>query len=233
MGQIFRTYCADAIKILNARFQASKLVKHGAAAGAIREQLIRDFLSEHLPELIAVRSGLIIDSTDQYSKQQDLVLVIRNMPRLPFASDQDLIFQEAVIAVLEIKTSLNAVVLNQIGENISSVRALKSNAFASVQMGVSLPWPANRIFTGIITYGGSSEVSIERTLEFMKEEQRPDVVLDLTRGMHVINDGILMPSSDRKYSHVKTPEEGFREFLLYLVEITGVLAARGVDWRAY
>ena len=80
--------------------------------------MIKDFLIGHLPELVSVVSGQIFDAQNTFSRQQDIVLVLKSMPRLPFASGNDLIFQEGVVSTLEIKTNLNAVMLSQIGLNI-------------------------------------------------------------------------------------------------------------------
>jgi len=75
-----------------------------------------------------------------------------------------LIFQEGVIATIEIKTTLNTAVLKTIGENIQSVNSLVSAVGATGQIGVTHSWPSNRILTSILTYGGSKLVSHLGTL---------------------------------------------------------------------
>ena len=89
-------YFECALTVLNSQCDATTVLQHKATAGAVREQLIKDFLSDHLPELITVVSGQIVDSSDNYSKQQDIVLLLKSMPRLPFASGSDFIFKKVL-----------------------------------------------------------------------------------------------------------------------------------------
>lgn len=115
-------YCHGAIKALNAQYEMTNVLKHSATAGTARERLIQDFLVAHLPEMTSVVSGMIVDSNDQRSRQQDIVLMLKSMPRLPFASGHDLIFQEGTVATFEIKTGVTPTVLNDIAINIESVK---------------------------------------------------------------------------------------------------------------
>ena len=232
--KFLQTYCESAIAVLNSQYSATKVLRHNASAGAAREQLIKDFLSAHLPGLITVVSGQIVDADNNYSKQQDVVLVLKSMPRLPFASGNDLIFQEGVVATIEIKTSLNSAVLNAIGENIASLRNLRSGNVASVAMGVIHSWPLNQILTAIITYGGASLESLAEPLVSLPEKSKPDLLLDLSKGLLIRNNGSLLPKqNEHQYLLVENPAEGFKYFLTFLTEITGTLSSRGVQWRSY
>lgn len=232
--KIFQTYCENSLKILNSKYEATKVLNHNATAGAAREQILNDFLSEHLPELITVLSGQIFDSEDNYSKQQDIVLVLKSMPRLQFASDNDLIFHEGVVATIEVKTSLNATVLCSIGENIASVRGLKSASFGGAQMGISHKWPSNKVLTCIVTYGGSRLERIIDQLSGLPPEQKPDMLLDLSQGLLIKNNGLLVDEQGpTEYLLENNAAVGFKLFLTFMTEITGTLSARGVNWRSY
>ena len=233
-GKVFHRYCEGSLNILKCQYEATKILQHNSTAGSVREQIIKDFLSAHLPELITLVSGQIFDSDDNYSKQQDIVMVLKSMPRLPFASENDLIFQEGVISTIEIKTTLNSAVLKSIGENISSVRALKSNVGASAQMGVTHDWPSNKILTSIVTYGGSKLVTYIDQLAQLESSQKPDLLLDLSQGLLIKNHGLLVQEQNGlEYLLVDNAAEGFKLFLTFLTEITGTLSARGVLWRSY
>ena len=232
--KVFHNYCESALSVLKSQYEATKVLQHNSTAGSVREQIIKDFLSNHLPESITLVSGQIFDSDDKFSKQQDIVMVLKSMPRLPFASDNDLIFQEGVISTIEIKTALNSTVLKSIGENISSVRALKSCIGASAQMGISHSWPNNKILTSIVTYGGSKLVSHIDQIAQPESSQKPDLLLDLSQGLLIKNHGLLVQEQgDIEYVLVDNAAEGFKMFLTFLTEITGTLSARGVLWRKY
>lgn len=231
----FHKYCEAAVAVLNAQYQATTVIQHNGTVGAIREQLLKDFLTNHLPELVNVLSGQIFDAHDNFSKQQDVVLVMKGMPRLPFASGNDLIFQEGVVASIEIKTRLDATALTQIGSNIQSVRNLVEPPLGpTVQFGLMHSWPQNRLLTAIICYGGMSFESMGTALNNLAEDARPDLILDLTQGLLVKNHTFLVPKiGEFTYVAYGGAAQGFKMFLTFLTEITGTLSARGVAWRRY
>jgi hypothetical protein len=109
-------YCDGAVKALNAQYVMSKVLGHSATSGSVRERLIQDFLITHLPEMTNIVSGVIIDSEGSRSKQQDILLMLKSMPRPPFASGQDLIFQEGTVATFEIKTGVTPATLGNIAK---------------------------------------------------------------------------------------------------------------------
>ena len=227
-------YCESVLSILNSQYAATKILRHNATAGAAREQLIKDFLSNHLPELITVVSGQIVDADDYFSKQQDIVLVLKSMPRLSFTSGSDLIFQEGVVATIEIKTTLDTATIKAIGENIASVRSLRPSIGAFSQMGITHSWPANKILTAIVTYGGASLEVLAEPLFTLNDSSKPDLLLDLSKGLLVRNNSLLLQKqSEHDYILVNNPAEGFKLFLTFLTEITGTLSSRGVLWRNY
>ena len=156
------------------------------------------------------------------------------MPRLPFASGSDLIFQEGVVATIEIKTTLNNAALSSIGSNIQSVRALLPSIGASSQMGITHSWPHSKVLTTVVTYGGAAIETLVPSLVALDESARPDLVLDLSKGLLVKNHGFLLPiQDDFDYLFVNNPGEVFKFFLTFLTEITGTLSSRGVLWRQY
>lgn len=233
-SKTLQRYCEAAVSILNSQYEATKVLHHAGTVGSIREQILRDFLSAHLPELITVVSGQIFDSKGNYSKQQDIVLVLKSMPRLPFASGIDLIFQEGVVATIEIKTILNSDALKMCGENIASVRKLESSVVATAAMGITHNWPLSRIITAVVTYGGDNLELVASMLTVMNDNGRPDLLLDLSKGLLVQNHGLLLPKNgNAEYLHINNPAEGFKFLLTFLSEVTGTLSARGVLWRNY
>ncbi len=236
MSKALHRYCEAALAVLNSQFEATKVLKHKGTLGSIREQIIKDFLTAHLPELIAVRAGQIVDSEDNYSQQQDVVLTLKSVPRLPFASGIDLIFQEGVVATIEVKTRLDTEALKGIATNIKSVRELKANIGSSAQMGMNHRWPQHQILTAIVCYEGMDFEALIASLHALEDLARPDLVLHLTKGLMVKNHGLLLPQKPPEFDYVifnVTPADGFKLFLTFLSEITGTISARGVNWRKY
>lgn len=232
--KFFPKYCEAAVAVFRSQYDATRVIQHALTAGQAREQIIRDFLQIHLPELVSVVSGEIVDANNKYSKQQDVVLVLKSIPRLPFASGSDIIFQEGVVATIEIKTNLSSATLASIGDNISSVRGLSSSLGASAQLGITHSWPSHRILTTVLTYGGSTFASHGQALTAADENAKPDLILDLEKGLMVRNQGLLLPiQPNAEYLVVEGAAQGFMFFMTFLTEITSTLTARGVAWRRY
>jgi len=235
MATVLKKYCGSALRILNAQFEASSSLTHDTSLGSIREQVIRDFLEGHLPSLVSVVSGQIFDRHDATSTQQDIILVLKSVPRLPFASGIDLVYADGVVATIEVKSSLSGPKLKIIGEGIKSVRRLKPAGWGSVSHGVSHFWPPTRILSVVITYSGTALTALENVLGTMEEITRPDLVLDLSKGLLIRNEGLLIQKQQARpdYLIIDDAAEGFMLFLTFLTEITGTLVARGINWRAY
>jgi hypothetical protein len=226
-------YCHGAVRTLNAQYETTKVLGHSVTAGSARERLIQDFLLAHLPEMTSIVSGVIIDSEGRRSKQQDIVLMLKSMPRLPFASGHDLIFQEGAVATFEIKTEITPSILEAISLNIESVKRLAPSTLAGVEFG-DLDWPFNRILNAVITYGGSSLENIEQTMMALPESRQPDVYFDLTKGMLVKNDGVLFSlNGSNSYLVFNDPAVSLARLLTLLSKITGRLVVRGVEWESY
>lgn len=226
-------YCHGAVKALNAQYEMTKVLGHSATAGSARERLVQDFLIAHLPETTSVVSGMIIDSNGRRSKQQDIVLMLKSMPRLPFASGHDLIFQEGTVATFEIKTEITPSALDAIALNIGSVKALVPSTLEGVQLG-DLDWPHDRILSVVLTYGGSALESIERKLMELPHACQPDVYLDLTKGIFIKNEGMLFSlDGHNSYLRFDDPAVGLARLLALLSKVTGRLVMRGVQWDAY
>jgi hypothetical protein len=226
-------YCRGAVAALNAQYEMSKVLQHSATAGAARERLIQDFLVAHLPEMTTVASGVILDFNNQRSRQQDLVLVIKSMPRLPFASGHDLIFQEGVVATCEIKTEISPSVLDAIAENIQSVKRLEPSSLSGMVLG-ELGWPLHRIFSMIVTYNGSQLQVINEKLQTLPQDAQPDVYLDLTQGVLIKNQSpFLRDDVAGVYWGDNDPGSSLARVLGILSTITSRLIMRDVTWEKY
>ncbi|WP_140217549.1 DUF6602 domain-containing protein [Pseudomonas oryzihabitans] len=226
-------YCRGAVGSIIAQYEMTKVLGHSATMGSTREKLIQDFLIAHLPQMTNAVSGVVVDSNGARSKQQDIVLVLKSMPRLPFASGHDLILQEGVVATLEIKTEISPSLLEDICTNIRSVKDLKPSSLAGAQLG-DVTWPYARILTVVITYGGSSLGSIWRKLDSFPDVSIPDVYLDFTKGVLIRNEGLIYPvRGTDSYLFFEDPSIGLARLLTILSKVTGCLLMRDVNWDEY
>jgi len=225
-------YCEGAVRALTAQYEMTKVIGHSVSAGSVREKLIFDFLTAHLPEMTTAVSGVIVDSHSRRSKQQDVVLMLKSMPRLPFASGNDLIFQEGALATIEIKTDISPSVLDKIGENIESVKSLQPSSKAGSQLG-DLRWPWGRILAVVVTYGGSDLGIIQEKLGAMSLGC-PDIYLDLTKGILVRNEGYLLEQTGSDaYLRFEGAGRGLAHFLALLSVVSGNFRLREIKWEKY
>lgn len=228
-------YCDGAVAALRSQYEMTKILGHAATAGAARERLIQNFLIDHLPEMASVVSGVIVDAKGSRSKQQDIVLMLKSMPRLRFASGHDLIFQEGAIATFEIKTSIRGRrTIIDIGENIRSVRRLSPTSLAGTRMG-DLSWGHARILTAVLTYDGARMSAIEGWLNSIPDSDKPDLYLDFSKGMIVKNEQVFEPlaETDHQYFVIEDASLGLARFLTILAQIAGAVQTREVKWKQY
>jgi len=228
-------YCAAAVAALRSQYEMTNVLGHAATAGAARESLIQNFFVDHLPEMTSVVSGVIVDAAGNRSKQQDIVLMLKSMPRLRFASGHDLIFQEGAVGTFEVKTTITQrSVITEIGENIQSVRALIPTSKGGARLG-NLSWPHARIFTAILTYGGAALPTISAWLKEMLDDCRPDLYVDLSKGGLLKNEGIFEPKDLKLtgYVEINGPALGLARLLTILADLTGMTAFREVRWKEY
>jgi len=96
--------------------------------GGAREVPVRDQLEQILPRGIAVGSGCVIDSHGNASQQTDVILYERDIcPVFSINNTPETTYYpcEGVIAVGEIKSSLNTTTLEDSFAKISSVKRLR------------------------------------------------------------------------------------------------------------
>lgn len=185
--------------------------------------------------MASVVSGVIVDAKGSRSKQQDIVLMLKSMPRLRFASGHDLIFQEGAIATFEIKTSIRGRrTIIDIGENIRSVRRLSPTSLAGTRMG-DLSWGHARILTAVLTYDGARMSAIEGWLNSIPDSDKPDLYLDFSKGMIVKNEQVFEPlaETDHQYFVIEDASLGLARFLTILAQIAGAVQTREVKWKQY
>lgn len=103
----------------------TRQIEHKGVKGSAREDLLKDYLRDLLPNKYSISSGIIIDFNQNQSKQQDFIIHDAfNCPSF-FKTDSNTIIPiESVYATIEIKSTLNYDTLKQSVENIESVRKL-------------------------------------------------------------------------------------------------------------
>lgn len=92
-----------------ARELNSRLVPHNGENGRGREQIIRSFLTDHLPSRYLVSTGFVFDCHGRISKQIDIVIADASIcPIFKTSGGIQLFPCEAVIAVGEVKSKITS-----------------------------------------------------------------------------------------------------------------------------
>jgi hypothetical protein len=111
------TYFDHVTQQLHSKIQQAKvyITKHNPTTGALAESVLREFLQEHLPRGVSVEEGFIISSDGWLSKQCDII-IYDSQRFAPFYRAGQLVVvpSEAVLAVIEVKTSINKTGFNNV-----------------------------------------------------------------------------------------------------------------------
>ena len=99
---------------------------HSTTRGGQREEALRDFLREHLPKRYAVAQGHAIDSAGTESPQLDIV-IYDSMSAAPLSQDAGIVTlaAEALLAVVEVKSTLDGAELEKIARSLRTLYRLR------------------------------------------------------------------------------------------------------------
>ncbi|MEP7213234.1 MAG: DUF6602 domain-containing protein [Acidobacteriota bacterium] len=103
---------------------------HSLHKGTPREAFIKEFLSGHLNENVAVGTGEIIDCDSRAGEQRhqiDIVIYNKNYPKINFGGGINAFLAESVIATIEVKSTLNKTGLEQAIGTARTIKSLKRN----------------------------------------------------------------------------------------------------------
>ena len=119
----------EAADLMAARLR-SKLLAHPGELGTAREQIVRDFLSAHLPKRFEVSTGFAFDYTGALSKQLDIVIYNAEIcPRFEIPGGKFLFPCEAILAVGQVKSAVRSLAqFKSALENLASVKQLDRSA---------------------------------------------------------------------------------------------------------
>ena len=105
-----------------------KIVGHPTASGDYHEEILRSVLRNFLSKRFSVKKGFIYNGSgsSNISKQIDLMIIDENSPASYIFQEGDfaIVIPKAVVAVMEIKSILDASAFDKALENIASAKSL-------------------------------------------------------------------------------------------------------------
>lgn len=122
-------------KRLDAEFEASQLIHHGATKGAFREYIIKQCIRPFLPEAYGISSGECFDIHGNMSRQLDAVVYDRLYSyTVPYTDDFIQFPYESVYGNIEIKSYLTKDELFTAIDNIVSFKKLERETPTAAQI---------------------------------------------------------------------------------------------------
>jgi hypothetical protein len=173
------------------------IAEHGDVKGYGREAIVEEFLRSHLPDQVEYLTGEILDPADKRSGQVDIILQSKHQPKIPLLSNIHLAFSNAVIATIEVKSSLTTQHLSAALGSIYKIKRLK-RSFALTMAGAR---SIEAIPCIIFAFTGptkdtllNSIVSYSRDNNLPLDQCSPDMVVVLNRDYYICkNDGWQFP----------------------------------------
>ena len=104
------------------------IANHGDIKGYGREALANEFLRQHLPDSIEYLTGEIFDQFDKRSGQVDIILQSKSFPKVPLLGNTQLVYSDAVMAAIEVKSTLTKQHLYATFEQFRKIKALSRQA---------------------------------------------------------------------------------------------------------
>jgi len=149
LNDLFSTFQESMLADLN----LTSHVSHPVAKGDLAELSWLDMLQEHLPKRYQAARAFVVDSRDDISDQQDIVIFDHHYS--PFVFNQkDVLYipAESVYAVFEVKPEITKGYIGYAGDKAESVRELHRTAAPIVQAGgnISSPKKPHDILSGIL-----------------------------------------------------------------------------------
>jgi hypothetical protein len=102
-----------------------KSLDHAGQKGSALEKFVANTLKRHLPENIAISEGIVISSDGDISGQLDLIIYDSSAPKFFDNGSTKVIPVEYVYAIVEIKSSLDSSLLDEIFEKHRKIKNYK------------------------------------------------------------------------------------------------------------
>ena len=124
-------------RALRARFEANRTMgRHLWERGLRNEEILIEFLREHLPARFGVSRGEIMDSKGGVARQIDVVLYDAHFSPVFIRTDSSRVFaSECVYGVIEVKANLHTAELDRALAVLSSVKELDRSAVVEMHGG--------------------------------------------------------------------------------------------------
>lgn len=200
-----RDYFSGQADHLDTLYKGSLVPGSTGNTGDNREDIVREWLENHIPRRVTAEfGGKIIDATGYLSDQVDLVIYDNSMPHFG-TFPRSYFFSEGVNVAIQVKSILTSKELKLAIENLVSVKKCQRNLGAGVFMGD----PNKEIMTGVFAFDtdySSSEAIVKALKSLEKRGLLPvDFVYINKKAYIAYNPGIWVSMNDKGETIGKLP----------------------------
>jgi len=130
---------------------------HTLHKGTPRESFIKEFLTNHISERVAIGSGEIIDANSKAGEKRnqiDIVVYKRDYPKIVFGGGINGFLAESVVATIEVKSIVTKQELETAIKTARTIKALQRNIITSFSAGYQPP----SILNFVVAYDGPASM---------------------------------------------------------------------------
>lgn len=207
--------------------EITKMIEHRGEKGTAREDLIKEFLSQYLPQNFGIERGVIINSNSEQSNQQDLYIYDKSItPRFIDTEHVKVVPVESVVSIIEVKSELTTEELKNGMDNICRVRAMEKSF---INDSISSYFPLGYIFAF------KSQITLDKIKEDLTKyseshslEYFPTLIVVLDRGVISMTDKNspmkyqLSPNDNTIFAISENDEQADNLMLFYLLCSYGI-----------
>lgn len=168
--------------------------KHNSTIGILTEEILREFLRVHLPKVVSVEQGFILNSSGELSRQCDII-IYDSQWYSPFYRINDIIVvpEESVLAVIEVKTTINKSIFH---DTIKYFSALSKITNARKHLFIFNARPISRLGSYFETFKheGTYQHFDHDTFEYL-----PDQITGINPSYHLCKDYVITDSDSMGY----------------------------------
>jgi hypothetical protein len=163
--------------------------KHNPTIGVLTEEILRSFLSDHLPKAISVAQGFVANENGAISRQCDIILYdSHHYAPLYKANDIVVVPVESVLAVIEVKTTINKSIFHhtiRYFKALSELGDVSTHLFIYNSRSIS---HINRYFQTYKHEGGHQSFDHD-TFQFL-----PDTITGINTSFHLKKSAVITDS---------------------------------------
>lgn len=173
----------------------SFITKHNPTIGVLTEEILREFLKTHLPSFVSVEQGFIIGDDGMLSKQCD-ILIYDSQSYAPLYRVNNIVVvpSESVVAVIEVKTTINKIIFHNVIDYFKSFDYLPN---AKTYLFIFNSNSIDKIGGYLHSYKheGSYQFFDHDTFQYL-----PDEITGINKSFHLCKDSVISDKDMIGYS---------------------------------